>query len=223
MTSHRQNRTLMLQQGDFCWERITRFRMSRWSSTVAQRSLKSFESQSLIYVWRKGQLFHGVVMKMFVIRQTWKEPTAHSSWHPLNRPFPPLTALKQTIGLVSWRCKDHTLVDICNCILLGWPSIFRPRNFTFHSPHAWSSCLVYHLLFLPSSHLLLILFPFLISTGRVNSLWSQCFQGPQRKKISKGRINIICLKHDNKLRSFISNFALRKGWHETFEETWNRS
>ena len=33
-----------------------------------------------------------------------------------------------------------------------------------------SSCVVYHLLFLPSSHSLLILLPFLPSTGRVNSL-----------------------------------------------------
>lgn len=149
-------------------------------------------------------------------------------------PSPSFSGTNQTIGLglipSSYpRLQGPYLPPLILYYLpMGGPSIFRPRRQTLEMTAIKLAKLYFPLSpFLSSLHschfTFLLLCPFPISMGRVNSLWSQCFQGPQtKKKVSKGRINIIWLEHDNKLHNFISNFALGKGWRETFEETWNR-
>jgi hypothetical protein len=119
----------------------------------------------------------------------------------------PLIFVVVPCGSISYFCAQNTSpLDLALKL-----AKFLFCNFTFF-PHSVSS----FALRLPAH--------FTLYTGKVNSYWSHCFQeSKKKKKLSKGRIHIVCLKADNKLYNFISNLALGKGWHEMFEETWNRS
>lgn len=145
--------------------------MSRRSSAVVQKACKSYFIISLslslwsVY-WERGSISQRCHEDDK--RQTWKEPTDHSLWQPINRSFPLFSSLKQTtgLGLISLsytRCKDPTPVDIRNIyfwvdlLFLGpetLPSTFPILGLLPLIPYFW-----------------LIASPFPASTGRVNSLF----------------------------------------------------